>query len=293
MTVSSLADSVMLSPNYTQGRWNVTRLTPHHTACIATAEQIAAMFQSTSRQASCNYAIGYDGSICCVVDENNRAWTSSSYDNDMQAITFEISDCNYDWEISKAAQEAYINLCVDLIRRYPSLGGSYNWTGDLDGNVTLHRWFAATECPAQPMIDLQDYFMKEINRRLNGKERFGVPMECILHPDESGTLFYVCGTNITHLDMPDNQKAVNIVAEDCGIDLPYVEIGSAAAPWGFRFFQACGQEALYRKWIWGEDIEQPEQPAQPVQPNQPVQPSIDLSAIGNALVQLGNSLIRQ
>ena len=135
MTVSSLANDTLWSPNYSAPRaYEVTRLTPHHTACVADAWTIARMFSSPSRQASCNYAIGNDGSIVCVVDEDARAWTSSSWDNDNRAITFEISDCDYDWNIGDEAIEAYINLCVDIIQRYPSLGGAYNYTGDFDGN---------------------------------------------------------------------------------------------------------------------------------------------------------------
>lgn len=171
--MSSLADSSILSPNgYFPRAYNVTRLTPHHTACVATAEQIAGMFASSSRQASCNYAIGYDGSIVCVLEEQNAPWTSSSWDNDNRAITFEISDCDYDWNISDEAVEAYINLCVDLIQRYPGLGGEYNYTGDTDGNVTLHRWFAATACPGPHLgsDELQSYIQKEVNRRLNGED---------------------------------------------------------------------------------------------------------------------------
>lgn len=170
MTVSSLAKGCIWSPNYTEGRWNVTRLTPHHTAMIGTAEQIAAVFKPTSRNASCNYAIGVDGGIVCVVDENNRSWCTSSYDNDMQAITFELSDCDYDWNISDATLNSFIDLCVDLIQRYPSLGGSYNWTGDMDGNVTAHRWFSATACPGDPLYDLQDWIEAEVSRRLRGED---------------------------------------------------------------------------------------------------------------------------
>lgn len=247
MTVSSLAKGCIWSPNYTQGRWNVTRMTPHHTAMIGTAAQIAAVFKPTSRYASCNYAIGVDGDIVCVVDENNRSWCTASYENDMQSITFELSDCDYDWNISDATLESYINLCVDLIQRYPSLGGSYNWTGDMSGNVTIHRWFAATDCCGDPLYDMQDWIMAEVNRRLDG--RWGIPMECILNPDESNTLFYVCGTEIKHLDNPDNLKAVQMLADKCGTNLPYIEMGSKAAPWAWRLFQAFGHEDLYNKWV--------------------------------------------
>lgn len=172
MTVSSLADGCDFSPNYTDYRYDVTRLTPHHTACVADAWTIASMFKSTGRQASCNYAIGNDGSVVCVVPEEFRAWTSSSWDNDMRAITFEISDADGDWNIGPAALEAYIRLCVDLIQRYPGLGGSYDWTGDMDGNVTLHRWFAATACPGPDLgsDETQRFIMEEVNRRLRGED---------------------------------------------------------------------------------------------------------------------------
>ena len=277
MTVSDLADGCVLSPNYTPSRWNVTRLTPHHTAMIGDAWDIANVFKPTSRQASCNYAIGVDGSIVCVVPEEYRAWTSSSYDNDMQAITFELSDCDYDWNISKATQEAFINLCVDLIRRYPSLGGSFNWTGDMSGNVTVHRWFAATACPGDPLFNMLGRLGDEINRRLGG-ERFGVPMECILHPDECGTLFYVCGQDITPLGCPDNMSAIDKLADKCGESVPHVELGTKEAPWGWRFFQACGKEDIYNRYVLGNEPE-----PQPAQGDSAQTVKDILSSIGKAL----------
>lgn len=171
MTVSSLAEGCSWSPNHYDGRaYPITRLTPHHTAMIGTAAQIAAVFKPPSREASCNYAIGVDGSIVCVVAEEDASWCTASWDNDNRGITFELSDCDYDWNISQATLESYIELCVDLIQRYPSLGGSYRWTGDLDGNVTIHRWFAATTCCGDPLYELQDYIMQEVNRRLHGEE---------------------------------------------------------------------------------------------------------------------------
>lgn len=252
MTWSSLVDDVMLSPNYTPGRWNVTRLTPHHTAMIGDAWDIARLFQPTSRQASCNYAIGVDGSIVCVVQEENRSWCTSSYEQDMQAITFELSDCDYDWNISDATIESYINLCVDLIRRYPSLGGSYNWTGDLSGNVTVHRWFAQTACPGEPLFNMQEEIMKEVNRRLDGGGRYGVPMQCILNPDGSNHLFFVDGSRITYIPNPDCLDAMDMVAEGCGESIPRVDIGTREAPYGWRFFQACGCESLYNEIVLGQ-----------------------------------------
>ena len=171
MTVSSLASHSVISPNaYYPRAYEITRITPHHTAFVGSADQIAACFASTSRQASCNYAIGNDGEIVCVVQEQNAAWTSANWDNDNRSITVEISDCDYDWNISDEALNAYIDLCVDLIQRYPGLGGSYDYTGDLDGNITFHRWFASTACPGPYLGSdaVQDYIQGEVNRRLHG-----------------------------------------------------------------------------------------------------------------------------
>lgn len=286
MTISKLAKGCIWSPNFTQGRWNVTRLTPHHTAMIGTAEQIAAVFKPTSRNASCNYAIGVDGDIVCVVDEDNRSWCTSSYDNDMQAITFELSDCDYDWNISDATLEAYINLCVDLIQRYPSLGGSYDWTGDMSGNVTIHRWFSATTCCGDPLYDLQDYIMAEVNRRLNGGGRYGVPMECIMRPDGANFLAYVNGNVIIPLTHPDQCIALDKVYNAChGTDMPRIELGEEGAPWAWRFFQGTGNEALYDHLMNGTPM--PAQPSQPADVN-----SEAFKAIGSALSALGDALAK-
>lgn len=283
MTVSSLASRSILSPNaYYPRAYEITRITPHHTAFVGTAEQIAACFSSTSRQASCNYAIGNDGDIICVVEEQNGAWTSSSWDNDNRAVTVEISDADYDWNISPEAIEAYIQLCVDLIQRYPGLGGEYRWTGDLSGNVTAHRWFAATTCPGDPLYNMQSEIAAEVNRRLKG--RGALPMEFILHPDECGHLFYVNGNDISYIPHPDGVVAIDKLAEKAGTKVPHIEIGTLTAPWGLRFFQACGQEALYKEIVYGE------KPTETEQPTQSAAQMPELSAIGEALAQLGEAL---
>lgn len=53
------------------------------------AESICGCFINTSRQASCNYGIGFDGRVSLCVEEKNRSWCSSSRENDQRAITIE------------------------------------------------------------------------------------------------------------------------------------------------------------------------------------------------------------
>ena len=246
MTKSSLTDVTIISPNTSGIRTaSISKVTVHHMAGDLTVEQCGGIFASASRQASSNYGVGSDGHIGCYLEEEYHPWTSASYWNDDRAVTLEVADYDTDaWSPSKAAYESTVNLCADICKRY---GIEPTYTGGTDGTFTEHRMFAATSCPGPWWHGRMPQFIKDVKQAMNG--RYGVPMECILHPDESGTLFYVSGSRITHLDQPDNEKAIKKVAAACGTSVPYVEVGTKAAPWGFRFFEACGYADLYHKWI--------------------------------------------
>ena len=72
-TNSNLVSCTILSPNHSGQRiCQIDRITPHCAVCQATAEQIGAIFAPSSREASCNYGIGYDGRIALIVEEKNR-----------------------------------------------------------------------------------------------------------------------------------------------------------------------------------------------------------------------------
>lgn len=146
MTRSKLCTKSILSPNHSGRRTQkVSKITIHHMAGIMSAEQCANLFKNPSRQASCQYCIGNQGEIVQVVDENNRAWTSSSDWNDQRAITFEVSNDNLrTWSISKKAWDSMIALCADICDRY---GIVPHYTGDSSGTLTEHRMYAATACP--------------------------------------------------------------------------------------------------------------------------------------------------
>ena len=78
-TNSNLVSCTILSPNHSGQRiCRIDRITPHCAVCQATAEQIGAIFAPSSREASCNYGIGYDGRIALIVEEKNRSWCTSS-----------------------------------------------------------------------------------------------------------------------------------------------------------------------------------------------------------------------
>ena len=187
-TNSKLATSTMLSPNYTEGRKTINRITIHHTATgPITADRIGEIFKNESRGASCNYGIGNDGSICLIVEEKNRAWTSSSKTNDMSAITYEVSNSKYGepWEISDKAYDAIINLSVDICKRYgikevfniqdeikmiqqkdrASFANNYDVPkGKL--LLTQHNYFVSTACPGTYIKNNFNKICEDINKRL-------------------------------------------------------------------------------------------------------------------------------
>lgn len=166
MTKSELCTYVNIAWNkkYDRGSRSITRITPHQMWAHWTGEQCADYFCSTNRNCSANYCIGYDGSIAQNIPEEYGAWTSSSEDNDTRAITVEIS--NSDWDTARmtdASIDAFIKLCVDLLKRYPSLGGKLRWTGDTDGNISLHEWFANTDCPGWYLKKMLPYIVEQVN----------------------------------------------------------------------------------------------------------------------------------
>lgn len=145
MTKSSLCTYVNITGNKSNGRGgnSIRKITPHYMAAYWTGRGCADYFASTSRQASSNYCIGYDGDIAMSVDEDDRAWTSSSGWNDRQTITIECAN-NSDSSLPDATYQALVKLCADVCQRYgitPSYDGTQNAT------FTEHRMFASTSCP--------------------------------------------------------------------------------------------------------------------------------------------------
>jgi hypothetical protein len=167
MSNSSLVSYTRLSPNCNKPRRNkIDTITIHHMAGNLTVEQCGEIFAPSSRQASSNYGVGTDGRVALYVDEANRAWTSSNADNDHRAVTIEVANDGGapDWHVSDKALAATIDLCVDICRRNGI--ARLNYTGDKSGNLTMHKWFAATACPGPYLESKFPYIAQEVNRRL-------------------------------------------------------------------------------------------------------------------------------
>lgn len=173
MSNSPLASYTQLAPaSNTWGKRTakITKITPHHAAGVLSVESLCNIFSNPSRGASANYCIGNDGRIGLVVEESNTAGTSSNYENDNQAITIEVSNCENggQWRVSDAAYHALIDLCVDICKRNGI--SQLNFTGDANGNLTAHRMFASTDCPGYYLYSKFPQIAQTVNERLQEDE---------------------------------------------------------------------------------------------------------------------------
>ena len=163
---SNLVNYIKLSPHCNKPRTNkIQKITIHHTAGIASVEGLGSLF--IKNESSANYGIGSDGRVGMYVEEANRAWTSSNRDNDMQAITIEVSNDGGapDWHVSDKVMNKLIELCVDICKRNNIR--KLNYTGNKDGNLTMHCMFANTECPGAYLKSKFKYIADEVNKKLS------------------------------------------------------------------------------------------------------------------------------
>ena len=175
MSNSKLVNYTALSPNCNRPRNHaIDTITIHHMAGNLTVEQCGAIFASGSRQASSNYGIGTEGRIGLYVDEANRSWCSSSGANDHRAVTIEVANDNTaTWHVSDTALAKLIDLCVDICQRNGIK--KLNYTGNKTGNLTMHKWFAATACPGPYLESKFPYIAERVNARLSAAETPPVP----------------------------------------------------------------------------------------------------------------------
>ena len=180
MSNSSLVSYTRLSPNHS-GRRNhkIDRITPHCVVGQLSVESLGGVFANSSRQASSNYGIGYDGRVALYVDENNRSWCSSSASNDNRAVTIECaSDLSEPYYMNDDVIESLIDLCVDICRRNGK--DTLIWFGDKnkslnyepDDNecvITVHRWFANKSCPGDYLYNRLDEIAEKVTKRLGGE----------------------------------------------------------------------------------------------------------------------------
>ena len=172
-TNSPLVNYTKISPNKTSPRnHKIDTITIHCVVGQCSVETLGNIFAPTSRQASCNYGIGYDGKIGMYVEEKDRSWCTSSSSNDHRAITIEVaSDTTHPYAVKDAAYKALIDLLVDICERNDIKELKWKADKSLIGqvdkqNMTVHRWFANKECPGKYLYDRHGDIAEQVNKRL-------------------------------------------------------------------------------------------------------------------------------
>ena len=167
MSNSPLVNYTRISPNSSNPRnAKIDTITIHHIAGNITVEQLGAIWANKSRNASSNYGIDNNGRVGMYVEEKNRSWCTSNRENDNRAITIEVANIGGapDWKVGGVALAKLIDLCTDICIRNGIQ--KLNFTGDKTGNLTMHKWFAATACPGAYLESKFPYIAAEVNKRL-------------------------------------------------------------------------------------------------------------------------------
>ena len=174
-TNSPLVSYTKLSPNHSgQRNHAIDTITIHCVVGQCSVEVLGQVFAPTSRQASSNYGVGYDGRIGMYVEEKNRSWCTSSASNDHRAITIEVaSDTTEPYAVNDKAFAAMLDLVTDICKRngIKKLVWSDNKSDRVNHtngcNVTVHRDYANKSCPGKYLYDRHDEIIAEVNKRLN------------------------------------------------------------------------------------------------------------------------------
>ena len=186
-TNSSLVSFTQLSPNHSGKRTHsIDRITPHCYVGQVSVERMGRGWAEPG-DTSANYGIGYDAKVGLYVEEKNRAWTSSSAENDQRAVTIECaSDSESPYEFKDDVYNKLIDLCTDICKRNGKT--KLLWFGDKTKTLkynpepdemvlTVHRWFVGKSCPGNWMY----YRMGDLATKVT--ERLGTSSEKIDNND--------------------------------------------------------------------------------------------------------------
>ncbi len=174
MSNSKLVNYTRISPNKNSPRNHaIDTITIHCVVGQCSVETLGNVFAPTSRQASSNYGIGYDGKIGMYVEEKDRSWCSSSASNDNRAITIEVaSDTKHPYAVNEKAFAALLDLVTDIckrngIKRLVWSTNKKDRMNHLNGcNMTVHRDYANKACPGDYLYNRHGEIAAEVNRRL-------------------------------------------------------------------------------------------------------------------------------
>ena len=216
------------SPNHYSGRngYAISHITLH--IMVGRLAGTDSCFRRAVFQAASHYGVGSDGTIYQWVDEANGSWADANWQSDCSGITIEHEGGMAGIPVTDAEVEASAKLLADIARRH-------GW------KQLVHDAFG---CPDRCVNGLPvDRLLARANQILGGtadttNNDEEDTMQCIIQPNGENRLVYFDGQKLHTLTHPDQVKALQMVANQCGRTLPCFALGSKTAPWGTRLEQA-------------------------------------------------------
>ena len=166
-TVHIWTNHIGYSPDGSHGRGGkkIDKIFVHHMAGILTAEQCGNVFKT--RPASAHYGVDKNARIGQYVKEEDTAWHCANKAYNQRSIGIELSNdggASTNWHVSDKVIAKAIDLIVDICRRNGIK--KLNYTGDLSGNLCMHRWTASTSCPGGYLAGKFKYIAEQVNKKL-------------------------------------------------------------------------------------------------------------------------------
>lgn len=172
-----------ISPNSSARNHIIDRVTIHCMAGQLTALECANLpnFRNSAdpNPASCNWAVGKDGSVEVVVPEERRSWCSSNRANDMRAITFEVASSKDGSYVTPEAYEALIKLLYERCKAHGVK--RLMWLNDASKTdaqdppegtwyMSVHCWYANKACPGEYLLSRMGEISRVVTEALNRDE---------------------------------------------------------------------------------------------------------------------------
>jgi hypothetical protein len=157
----------------------IDTITIHCYVSQVTAKQGCDNFAKPNRaESSCNYMVGYDGSIGVSVPEYCRSYCTGGHDprgsiNDYRAVTIEVaSDTFYPYAVTEQAYYALLLLVFDICSRNGIK--KLIWSTEKATrvhhkggcNMTVHRDYADKSCPGDFLYERHGHIAASINEWL-------------------------------------------------------------------------------------------------------------------------------
>ena len=244
--------------NYNKRLKAISRITIHQMFGDYTLDMVSQILK-LGKPCSWNYAIDSDGNIGLFVEESNRAWSSNDEENDELAINILVANSTVapKWEVSDKAYQSLLNLCEDICRRDNI--NRLTYTGELRGsNLTMHQWFADTDCPGEYLKNKFSDIANSVNERLKSPNK----LKYIQNPDDVTTTYDAAVAGGWNLQVPTaddlnpfvatidrNTQSLDVnLLKKCGVVGVIVEAG--------RLFDVVHNKQKYRNPKLASQIKQ-------------------------------------